>query len=137
MYMERKSTLKIRSISDVITNSSDEVYAVKTQLTPEEVEKKWNEFLESCNGKPGEDYGTQDNPNWVGVYDATIKEPIPGIITIDYPVLCNVENFKSKLEELFGKEQVIDEVESDYWGEINVEKLRRRLQYQKDSEAWK
>ena len=53
MYMERKSTLRIRSVSDVITNSSDEVYAVKTQLTPEEVEKKWNEFLESCSGKPG------------------------------------------------------------------------------------
>lgn len=127
--------LKIRSVSDVITNSSDEVYAVRTGLSAEEVEREWYSFLESC--EESEEYGTLNNPQWTGVFDATIKEPIPGIITIDYPVLCNVENFKSKLEELFGKEQVIDEVESDYWGDINVEKLKRRLQYQKDSEAWK
>ena len=135
--MERKSTLKIRSISDVITNSSDEVYAVRTQLPPEVVGKMWYEFLESCNGNPGEDYGTQDDPNWSGVYDATIREQVPGVITIDYPVLCNVENFRSKLEELFGESNVIDGIESDYWGDVNVEKLKRRLQYQKDSEAWK
>ena len=98
--------LKLKSKSDVITNSSDEVYAIRTGLSPEEVTREWYSFLE--NDEHSEDYGTYNDPEWTGVFDAIIKEKEPGIIAIDYPVMCNVYGFRTCLEELFGKENVLD-----------------------------
>ena len=116
--------LKLKSKSDVVNNSSAEVYAVKTGLSAEEVEREWYSFLESC--EESKEYGTLDDPQWTGVFDATIKEKEPGVVVIDYPVLCNIDGFKDKLEELFGNENVIDGIQSDYWEnwEPNTEWLK-------------
>ena len=107
--MERQSTLikGVKSISDVVTNSSDEVFAVKTDLPIEEIRTMWNTYMMEIGE---EEYGTPSNPKWMGIYDSIIRRDSerPDEVIIEYPILCNVDDFRKRLEELFGEDNVID-----------------------------
>ena len=92
----------IRSITDVITNSSDEAYIIKTQLTPENVKAKYFNALYRLG------YGTEDRPrdSCCGIWDPNIHQAGEGNVVIDYSVMCNVDDFYSILTEIFGPDNV-------------------------------
>lgn len=94
--------IKIRSITDVITNSSSEAYIVRNSGNSHEVREKFYDYLESL-GK----YGTERNPSYhCGYFDAEFEDLKGGGVLVDYAVLCNLDDCEGYLETLFGKENV-------------------------------
>lgn len=94
-----KFYIKVQSVSDLITNSSSEVFTVYTS-TPVEVIRGWfDNTLRSWGYSEEEmhDYTIRGN----------IYEDRPGIIVISYNIMCNVnENIGRLLAETFGERNV-------------------------------
>lgn len=96
--------MKLTSISDVITNSSSEVYIITTSLSPEEFRAKWNDQLEEW-GVFEEQYYTPGDPTFLG----EIYRKNEHNLVLDYSVLCNLDqDVYKKLVEWFGKDNVLD-----------------------------
>lgn len=93
--------IKIKSKTDVITNSSSESYIIKTSLKTFEVKRIFYDYLE----KTGE-YGTEWEPACTGVFDAYFEQIDDDHVFVDYSVLCNLDDCERILGELFGKENV-------------------------------
>lgn len=95
-----KYSINIQSVSDVITNSSSEVFTVHTGTPAEVIEdwfhthlKRWGYSEEEIDG------------------DSTIRGNIyqqsPGVVVISYGVICNVnEDIYSLLANTFGEDNV-------------------------------
>lgn len=92
----------VKSITDVITNSSSEAYTVKNSGNAGEVQDKFYEYLESLGI-----YGTEENHEHCGLFDADFTNNPDGSVYVDYAVLCNLDNCQGYLETVFGKENVI------------------------------
>lgn len=95
--------IEISSLIDVITNSSDEAYIIKTNLTLDEVETKFYDYLESLG-----EYGDREKPKFCGVFDADIyyKDREQNEVMVDYPILTNIDDLDKVLETLFGEANV-------------------------------
>lgn len=95
-----KYSINIQSVSDIITNSSSEVFTVHTG-TPAEVIADWFHTHLKRWG-----YSEEEISN-----DYTIRGHIyqegPGVVVISYGVMCNVnEDIYSLLAATFGHENV-------------------------------
>ena len=102
-------SLKVQSTSDIITNSSSEVYSIKTDTDVIIVRSLWDQILLS-------EYGFEKDR----LEDSTISGKIyrdeeTGNIILDYSIMCNVDNVETKLKEIFGE----DNVKEIFWGDPN------------------
>lgn len=93
--------IKIKSKTDVITNSSSESYIIKTSLETYDVKRIFYDYLEKTG-----DYGTELEPIYTGIYDAYFEKVDEDHVLVDYSVLCNIDDCEEILVELFGKENV-------------------------------
>ena len=96
--------MKIKSVTDVITNSSSECFLVITKDSDEEVKNKWLNFIEKNDlyfYLDGEKYtnGISD-----GFYCTKIA---PKVVKLDYSVICNILCCFENLEKCFGEGNVI------------------------------
>lgn len=95
----------VKSVTDVITNSSSETYIIRNRGNAKLIETLWLAYLANF----AEEHGTPENPSYSCVYngfDVTDKDD--GSVELDYTVLCNVEDCYGKLCTLFGKENIED-----------------------------
>lgn len=95
-----KYRINIQSVSDIITNSSSEVFTIHTG-TPAEIIEDW---FHTCLQRWGY---SEDEIS----YDSTIRGNIyqegPGVVVISYGVMCNVnESIYELLANTFGNENV-------------------------------
>ena len=101
MKTKKKFAIKIQSLSDIITNSSSEVYRVKTDIETWMFDDIWNKVLK--------DWGYSDEEIRD---DSTISGYIHregDYIILDYSIMCNLDfSAEEKLNEIFGKENVKD-----------------------------
>jgi hypothetical protein len=97
--------MRVKSKTNIITNSSSECFSVRNHGGTVEVASKWFKYLED-NYK--ELYGTSENPLWSGVYDASIYMEGDKVF-IDYPILCNIDDILGKLCDCFNEDNVEDE----------------------------
>ena len=101
--------MQIKSIIDVITNSSSECYLVKTNLPIDEckerfikeVEKLWDEKEEF----------NLNNFNNDPTYSPRIERLYPGseVVRFSWDILCNLGCSYNALVNIFGKENIKDE----------------------------
>lgn len=90
--------IEIQSISDIITNSSSELYTIKSDVPDKQFREMWNEKLRELGFSEDDIF-----------YDETIGGEIymeNGKLYLDYPVMCNVENIENYLYEWFGRDNV-------------------------------
>ena len=93
--------IKVQSVSDIITNSSSEVYQIKTNVPWLMFREMWDSILRSW-GESEEDIKNDETISGI------IREE-NGYIILDYSVVCNVDHsIFGKLVELFGEENVKD-----------------------------
>jgi len=78
-----KIQIKVQSYSDIITNSSSELFTIKTDLSWFEFETMWEEALRIRG------YDTDDETHHGTIY---YDEDRNNIITINFPVMCNLNN---------------------------------------------
>lgn len=98
--------LKIKSRTDVITNSSSEVYLIKNSGSADYIRSVWQEYLE----KHAEEWnlGDPEFPDYCGVWDYYAEDKPDGVVEFGYDILCNLDDCYGGLCELFGKENVED-----------------------------
>ncbi len=93
--------IRIQSVSDIITNSSSEIYQIKSNIPVYYFREIWNSILRNWG------YSEEDIEN-----DCTISGDIREkgeYIILDYSIMCNLdESVERKLVELFGEENVKD-----------------------------
>lgn len=95
-----KYCIKVQSVSDIITNSSSEVFTVQTQVDVDII-RDWFYNTLRIWGYSDEDI-CQDST--IGGY---IYESSPGVVVISYGVMCNVdESIYNLLIATFGRENV-------------------------------
>lgn len=104
-----KFLIKIQSASDIITNSSSEIYSIKTDTDIDIVRSLWDQILLN-------EYGFEKDT----LEDETIRGKIyrdeeTGNIILDYTIMCNVDNVEDKLKEIFGKDNVKEIFWDDYF----------------------
>ena len=93
--------VKIQSASDIITNSSSEVYQIKTDIPWLTFREMWDSILRSW-GESEEDVRGDETISGI------IREE-DGYLILAYDIVCNVdEDIFGKLKELFGEENVED-----------------------------
>lgn len=97
--------LKVRSKTDVITNSSSEVYMIRNSGKACDIMAKFQEYLE----EHAEEYGLEDPDRceWIGIWDYYAEDKEDGV-EFGYEVLCNLDDCYGYLCELFGKDNVED-----------------------------
>lgn len=88
--------IKIKSVIDVITNSSSEVYLIRTDKSVEEFKKLWKNILLEIGEDPSDEtiFGV-----WFDKIDSGIQ--------LSYPVMSNLDLSEELLIRLFGKENVL------------------------------
>lgn len=93
--------IRIQSVSDIITNSSSEIYQIKSNIPVYYFREIWDSILRNWG------YSEEDIEN-----DSTISGIIREegeYIILDYSIMCNLnESVEGKLAELFGSENVKD-----------------------------
>lgn len=95
--------MKIKSITDVITNSSSECFLIITKDSEEDVKNKWLEFIEKNDLYFYWD-GVKHTTGISNGFECTRMSP--EVIKLDYVVLCNVDNCLENLEKCFGEGNV-------------------------------
>lgn len=95
-----KYYIRVQSISDIITNSSSEVFTIRTE-TPEYLIRDWLDDTLRVWGYSEEEI----------VNDSTIRGLVysdtPGVVVISYGVICNVnESLYDLLIVTFGDKNV-------------------------------
>ena len=99
----KKIKIKIQSTSDVITNSSSEVYLVKTNISAQQFREMWDKQLKEWKITEEEFY----TPELDFTYRGEIYEAGDGWLYLSYDILCNIDqNIEGKLIEWFGRENV-------------------------------
>lgn len=94
-----KITIKIQSFSDIITNSSSELFTIKTNMSARAFRDIWNRYLDKR--------GYNHYFGGYETYHGHIDEEEPGVLTLEYPDMCNLEREDYEwLEKLFGEENV-------------------------------
>jgi hypothetical protein len=101
--------MKIKSIIDVITNSSSECFQIKNtlKLTEDEFREKWDKEIKDLG------YFNESGNCIYGEYlDYTVRGEIYSegeYLYLDYPVMCNIDqDIKEILENWFGKGNVYE-----------------------------
>lgn len=93
--------IKIQGVSDIITNSSSEIYQIKSNIPVEFFREIWDNILRNWG------YTEEDIES-----DSTISGHIReenDYIILDYSIMCNInESVEEKLIELFGSNNVKD-----------------------------
>ena len=101
--------MKIRSINDVITNSSDETFIIRTKLSPDEVQAKFEAYMEKFHSYEWNDewkeYGFVDRHTYAP--DSYTKTD-DGDVMVSWDIMCNLDAPQKYLEECFGDENVED-----------------------------
>ena len=101
MKTKKEFKIKLQSVSDIITNSSSEIYQIKSDIPVYFFRDIWNNILKHWG------YSEEEIND-----DCTISGIITennGYITLSYDIMCNInENIEEKLVELFGRENVKD-----------------------------
>ena len=96
--------VNIQSVSDIITNSSSEIFSIRTDVSPETFREVWNKILKKWG------YNIEDDDDTILV---DIYEESPGELILSYPVMCNVgEDISSILKLIFGSQNIT----SEYYG---------------------
>lgn len=99
--------MKIRSVSDVITNSSSESYIIKNSGNKFDVEEAFDKFMKKNHNNEW------DEAEWTSCKpDQYVDGPEDGDVTIDWLVLCNLDDACKYLRECFGEENVKPECDS-------------------------
>lgn len=99
----KKAKIKIQSVSDIITNSSSEVYLIKTEISKEQLREMWDRQLEEWKVREEKWY----HPSLEETYRGEVRVEEDGRLCLAYDVLCNVDqNIEAKLKEWFGEENV-------------------------------
>lgn len=95
-----KYHINIQSVSDIITNSSSEVFTIHTG-TPAEVIEDWFRAHLKRWGY------SEDEISSDSTIRGTIYQESPGVVVISYGVMCNVsESIYDLLASTFGDENV-------------------------------
>ena len=101
--------MKIRSINDVITNSSDETFVIKTNLSPDEVQAKFEAYMEKYHeyewNEEWKEYGFCDRSTYA---PDSYTETSDGNVMVSWDIMCNLDSPQKYLEECFGDENVED-----------------------------
>jgi len=97
--------MKIKSINDVITNSSDETYIVKTPLSPLEVKEKFEKYMHDNHPDDWHECEYFGEDGYTFIPDSYISEE-PGEVTIEWNVMCNLSDAYKYLQEVFGEDNV-------------------------------
>ena len=101
METRKKFAIKIQSLSDLITNSSSEVYRIKSNVETWMFREMWDGILKNWG------YSEEEIRD-----DSTISGDIRregDYIILDYSIMCNLDySAEEKLNEIFGKENVKD-----------------------------
>lgn len=93
--------MKIKSKTDVITNSSDETYIIKTDLTEEEAKVLFYEYMEKNH------HEEWNNTEWRFLEpDLIYRDNKKGSIIFEWSILCNLDDAYGYLCDVFGKEFV-------------------------------
>lgn len=89
----------LQSVSDVITNSSSEIYSIQTSVGETFLREWWDRKLLSL-GYSQEEINTDDSIRGY-IYEED------GCLILSYPVMCNIEeDIRSILQAEFGKHNV-------------------------------
>ena len=103
----KKFLILVQSVSGVITNSSSEVYQIRTDLDQSIFRELWDNILRNW-GYPEEEISN----------DSTISGNIyreEGNLVLDYAIMCNLDHSAfDKLCDIFGKDNVKD-ITWDNW----------------------
>lgn len=100
--------MKIRSVSDVITNSSSESYIIKNSGNKFDVEEAFDKFMKKNHNDEWD-----ETTEWSSYKpDQYVDGPEDGDVTIDWLVLCNLDDAYKYLQECFGEENVKPECDS-------------------------
>lgn len=95
-----KYCIKVQSVSDIITNSSSEVFTVQTQVDVDII-RDWFYNTLRIWGYSDEAISQDDS---IGGW---IYEREPGVVVISYGIMCNIEeSIEDLLIATFGKENV-------------------------------
>lgn len=104
-----KILIKVQSASDIITNSSSEIYSIKTDTDVNIVRSLWDQILLN-------EYGFEkDNLEDETIRGKIYRDKETGNIILDYNIMCNVDNVEDKLKEIFGKDNVKEVFWDDYF----------------------
>ena len=100
-------SMKIRSVSDVITNSSSESYIIKNSGNKFDVEEAFDKFMKKNHNDEW------DEAEWTSCKpDQYVDGPGDGDVTIDWLVLCNLDDAYKYLRECFGEKNVEPEYDN-------------------------
>lgn len=99
---KRKFLIRIQSVSDIITNSSSEIYQIKSDITETMFREIWNSVLRDWG------YSEKDIENDDTIY-GIIRRKDNDYIILDYSIMCNLDfDALDKLRDIFGTENVKD-----------------------------
>jgi hypothetical protein len=99
---KRKFLIRIQSVSDIITNSSSEIYQIKSDITETMFREIWNSVLRDWG------YSEEDIENDDTIY-GIIRRKDNDYIILDYSIMCNLDfDALDKLRDIFGTENVKD-----------------------------
>ena len=99
---KRKFLIRIQSVSDIITNSSSEIYQIKSDITETMFREIWNSVLRDWG------YSEEDIENDDTIY-GIIRRKDDEYIILDYSIMCNLDfDAFDKLRDIFGTENVKD-----------------------------
>lgn len=99
---KRKFLIRIQSVSDIITNSSSEIYQIKSDITETMFREIWNSVLRDWG------YSEEDIENDDTIY-GIIRRKDNDYIILDYSIMCNLDfDALGKLRDIFGTENVKD-----------------------------
>lgn len=99
--------MKIRSVSDIITNSSSESYIIKNSGNKFDVEEAFDKFMKKNHNNEW------DEAEWTSCKpDQYVDGPEDGDVTIDWLVLCNLDDACKYLCECFGEKNVEPEYDN-------------------------
>ena len=99
---KRKFLIRIQSVSDIITNSSSEIYQIKSDITETMFREIWDSVLRDWG------YSEEDIKNDDTIY-GIIRRKDNDYIILDYSIMCNLDHDAlDKLRDIFGTENVKD-----------------------------
>lgn len=101
--------MKIKSIVDVITNSSSECYTVKSNLDLGTVSDMVMDYIENKIVTGQDEYYKDWKECCTDDTVVPVVEGANGVYHVDWDVLCNLDDAHGMLCELFGEENVTDD----------------------------
>lgn len=96
--------MKIKSITDVVTNSSSETYLINTELSCEEAKKEFMDFIKKDPDAIDLKWNPNPDTDETIVPEVTVEKD--GILKFNWDILCNIDNVVIYLKILFGSENV-------------------------------